>query len=157
MKIYVASSWKTPLHYEVVELLEEKGHQVYDYRQAGPALGPHWPAKGTPVPYRDLHHLLNMPQAQATYTRDMKALIEAEAVVCVMPCGRSAHLELGYAIGAGKLTYLVWDVPDEPDVMHRAVDAVVSATDMRYTLPPLLENKPTTTAIHRLYQSPRIT
>ena len=86
----------------------------------------------------------------------MAALRNADAVVCVMPCGRSAHLELGYAIGTGKLTYLVWDLQDEPDVMHRAVDAIIPASEMKQALPQLLANPSQTPATERLYHSPQL-
>jgi hypothetical protein len=44
----------------------------------------------------------------------------------VLPCGRSAHLEAGFAIGKGKPT-LVW-VPefDTPDLMVKMADHVTS-------------------------------
>ena len=62
---------------------------------------------------------------QSIFNRDMEALEACEAVVCVLPCGRSAHLELGYGIGAGKRTVLLWHDGDAPDIMHKAVDAIV--------------------------------
>ena len=39
MKIYVASSWRTPRHDEVVNALRDAGHTVYNYRE--PASGGH--------------------------------------------------------------------------------------------------------------------
>lgn len=41
------------------------------------------------------------PFAEEDIKNDMDALV---AVVSVIPCGRSARLELGYATGGGKLT-----------------------------------------------------
>ncbi len=49
-----------------------------------------------------------------------------------MPCGRSAHLELGYAVGAGKLT-LVYANEDycpgfEPELMWKMASGIVTST-----------------------------
>ena len=38
----------------------------------------------------------------------MDALLEADACVLVLPCGASAHLEFGYAVGAEKLTAVLF-------------------------------------------------
>jgi hypothetical protein len=36
-----------------------------------------------------------------------------------MPCGRSAHLEAGYFVGAGKPLYIVIYDPCEPELMYK--------------------------------------
>lgn len=55
----------------------------------------------------------------------MGALLECDACVLVMPCGRSAHLELGWAAGAGKDTaILLFD--GEPELMYQMVDLLAS-------------------------------
>ena len=44
----------------------------------------------------------------------------------VLPCGKSAHLELGYAVGKGKRTVIF--MPEEPerwDVMYNFADQIV--------------------------------
>ena len=46
------------------------------------------------------------PRAAEGFTLDMDALKACDTLVLVLPCGRSAHLELGYAIGAGKKTII---------------------------------------------------
>ena len=43
----------------------------------------------------------------------------------MLPCGRWAHLELGYGIGTGKRTVPLWHDGDEPDITHNAVDKIV--------------------------------
>ena len=156
MKIYVASSWSTAYHPKVVKLLREQGHQVYDYRADGPALGEQWNFTKEGVDYQNITALFEIPQAKSTYQKDMLALQEAEAVICLLPSGRSAHIELGYAIGTGKFTYLVWSDPELPDLMHRAVDGVVSTANMVVQLPKLLANPPEATPKQRLHQAPQV-
>ena len=43
--------------------------------------------------------------------KDMAALRSADATVLVLPCGRSAHLELGWAAGSGQRTVVLLDDP----------------------------------------------
>jgi hypothetical protein len=58
----------------------------------------------------------------------MDALRAAEAVVLVMPCGRSAHLEAGWAVGAGRrLAILLAD--GEPELMYSMADAICSTVE----------------------------
>jgi hypothetical protein len=49
----------------------------------------------------------------------MNALEKADVTVLVLPCGRSAHLELGYAVGASRFTVVLLDDPmSEPELMY---------------------------------------
>ena len=69
------------------------------------------------------------PRAIEGFDADMDALRDADIVVLVLPCGKSAHLELGWAVGAGKRTCVY--VPEEtltPELMYRMVDHI--APDM---------------------------
>jgi hypothetical protein len=51
----------------------------------------------------------------------MGALKWCDTCVLVLPCGRSAHLEAGWAAGAGKFTVgLLAD--GEPDLMWKMLD-----------------------------------
>lgn len=120
MKVYVASSWRNEVYPEVVEVLRQAGHEVYDFRYQGSS---DW--NPTEMTSSHLFDFLDHPKVQSIFQRDMDALVASDAVVCVLPCGRSAHLELGYGIGAGKRTVLLWHDGDAPDIMHKAVDAIV--------------------------------
>ena len=120
MKVYVASSLRNDLYPRVLEVLRQAGHDVYDFRHQG---GADW--NPTELSSDELFTFLNHPKVDSIFRKDMDALIESDAVVCVLPCGRSAHLELGYGIGAGKRTVLLWHDGDAPDIMHKAVDSIV--------------------------------
>ena len=57
---------------------------------------------------------------------DKSALDQCDTCVLLLPCGRSAHLEVGYAIGQGKPTIIVLDQEKfEPELMYLLADAVV--------------------------------
>lgn len=132
MKIYVASSWRNEIQPVVVEVLRGLGHDVYDFRDAD---GFHWRDVDPTVEVGgfadygtrsvDLKPLLDSPQAQRGFARDMANLKLADACVAVLPCGRSAHLELGYAVGAGKITAVLLDDPCQAELMYRMLDYVV--------------------------------
>ncbi len=121
MKVYLASSWRNEVYPEVLEALRSSGYEVYDFRHQG---GVEWNIAAG-VDSGGLLDLLQHPGVESIFRQDMDALVNCDAVVCVLPCGRSAHLELGYGIGAGKRTVLLWHDGDEPDIMHKAVDAIV--------------------------------
>ncbi len=48
----------------------------------------------------------------------------ADACVLLLPCGRSAHLELGWFVGQGKATCILHSHEMmEPELMSKMVDA----------------------------------
>lgn len=125
MRIYVASSWRNEARQQAtVRALRDVGHDVYDFRNPSP--GDHgfsWRQCATPeqlknaARFRD--EVLTHPVAQAGFRKDMQALENADATVLVLPCGRSAHLELGYAVGAKQRTIALLDDPmSEPELMY---------------------------------------
>ena len=99
MNIYVASSWRNAQQPFVVHTLRNDGHDVYDFKEHGfnwAEIDPDW-RTWSPERYRAC---LDHPIARAGFAHDMAALRDCEACVLVRPCGISAHLELGWAVGA---------------------------------------------------------
>ena len=125
MKIYVASSWRNAKQPDVVNELRQAGHNVYDFRNPAPGLhgfawsqiDPKWKAWSSQEFARALRHSM----AAEGYFCDMQSLIEARAVVLVMPCGRSAHLEFGWAVGRGKIGIILLS-DGEPELMYKMAD-----------------------------------
>lgn len=131
MRIYVASSWRNEdAQQSVVRALRAEGHNVYDFRNPEP--GDHgfsWrqidPDKSWLQDPDRFRAGLKHPIAQRGFALDMGALRECDACVLVLPCGRSAHLELGWATGAGKRTVVLLDRPmSEPELMYLMCDAI---------------------------------
>jgi len=125
MRIYVASSWRNKRQPLVIDFLREIGHEVYDFRHPCPYdTGFHWSQIGegwkdwTRDEFRDA---LQHPLACSGYALDICALKTCDACVLIMPCGRSAHLELGFAVGMGKATAILLET-GEPELMYRMVD-----------------------------------
>lgn len=127
MRIYVASSWRNTYQPEVVAKLRALGHEVYDFRGGGDGWTPtegeggfSWKSidgdwkEWTPEQYV---LALDHPLAIDGFNRDMNALKRCDACIFVMPCGPSASMEMGWAVGAGKLVAAYIPGMREPDLM----------------------------------------
>jgi hypothetical protein len=132
VRIYVASSWRNAYQPPVVVALRAAGHDVYDFRNPRPGdEGFHWTAiEPAPKPWsgETLRAALRHPVAVAGFASDMDALRACDVCVLVLPCGRSAHLELGWAVAAGKITSVLMVGPDEPELMYAMVDDISTST-----------------------------
>jgi hypothetical protein len=130
--IYVASSWRNLLQPAIVAMLRKVGHEVYDFRNPAPGkngfnwreIDPNW-QQWTPAQYRDA---LQHPIAQAGFELDMASLRACNACVLVLPSGRSASFEFGWAVGTGKKAAVVMFEPCEPELMYRGA-AVLTTPD----------------------------
>ena len=127
MRIYVASSWRNERQPDVVAALRSAGHEVYDFRNPRPGdvgfkwseIDPAW-QQWTPGKFRAA---LLHPVAEAGFRSDFDAMKWADAGVLVMPCGRSAHLESGYFVGACKPLFILLS-DGEPELMYAMASAI---------------------------------
>jgi len=130
MKIYVASSWRCHHQPIVVGGLRDRGYDVYDFKNPGfedhgfhwSEIDPNWKNWTTKQFIEGLKH----PIAQRGFDSDMNALRGCDACVLVLECGRSAHLEAGWAQGAGKplLIYIPGGTKLEPELMYKMAHGV---------------------------------
>lgn len=127
MKIYVASSWRNGLQPNVVRVLRDKGHEVYDFRQPTEndsgfhwsEIDPKWQS-WSPEQYRNG---LKNPLAETGFKSDLDAMKWADVFVGVMPFGRSASFEMGWGAGHGKKTVLLLE-SGEPELMAKMFDYI---------------------------------
>jgi hypothetical protein len=136
MKLYVASSWRNILQPDVVRTLRELGHEVYDFRHPKPGdNGFTWKQVGAPTEFVDKvdpktwRLLLQHPRAVDGYESDISHVRWCEAVVYVLPCGRSASWEFGYAMGQGKRGYVVAFEDVEPELMFREAEIITDLAE----------------------------
>lgn len=138
--IYVASSWRNPRQPEVVQTLRDTGYECYDFRNpAEGSVGFSWrqtkdgrtpsitegiKMKGSDWEQSDeFLKMLEHPRAQEGFSNDYAAMCRADVIVMVLPCGKSAHLELGWAAGrVDKRTAILLEDPVEPELMYLCAD-----------------------------------
>lgn len=138
--VYVASSWRNPMHPAVCSVLTAAGIEHYDFRNPPGGTGFSWrevktgdgsdsipagqvKAKGSD--WENVEEYLRMvahPRALRGFEADYTAMRKADTFVMVLPCGKSAHLELGWAVGAGKRTAILLEDPVEPELMYLCAD-----------------------------------
>ena len=140
MRIYVASSWRNVQHPEVVRQLLDIGHDVYDFQHPSSehSFSFHW--SSIDPNWRNWTHeqfklALVHPLAQDGLEADTEALEWCNALVLVMPCGRSSHIKLGHAIGTKKRSIILLDSESEPELMYGMADSL--CTNMKEVIEAL--------------------
>lgn len=130
--MYVIGSLRNDRVPEVAQALRAAGFDAFDdWYSAGPEADDYWQGhqKSKGLSYRDA---LSGPAARNVFLFDKEHLDEADAVVLVLPAGKSAHLELGYAIGQDKPGFVFMEEePERWDVMYQfALDIAVGVEDL---------------------------
>lgn len=128
-RIYLASSWRNEQQPALVSTLREWGHKVYDFKNPAPGqegfswreIDPNW-QRWTAAEYAAA---LKTPIACHGYTFDMRAMEWADTCVLLLPCGRSAHLEMGWFAGRGKRTIVMTRDGEEPELMALMCNHIV--------------------------------
>lgn len=134
--VYVASSWRNPLQVAVCAALRSVDIDHYDFKNPPEGAGFSWnevkpgdlqsssmAVKGADwEPVTEYLAMVNHPRAVEGFETDFAAMQRADTFVLVLPCGKSAHLELGWAVGAGKRTAILLEDPVEPELMYKMVD-----------------------------------
>lgn len=127
-KVYVASSWRNIAQPAVVEAIRSMGHEVYDFRHPKPDdqgfswgdIASEWQGWNA----KEYVNALDHPIAVAGFNSDFDAMRWADTFVLVQPCGRSAHLEMGWAVGQGKATIMLLGPDIEPELMVKMCDHI---------------------------------
>lgn len=123
--IYVIGSLKNKEVPEVALYLRSLGFDVFDeWYSAGPEADDYWQQH---CAQREMTYAeaLASPHAECVFEFDKKYLDLSDTVVLVLPAGKSGHMELGYAAGQGKRTFVLFDgEPDRYDIMYRFATGV---------------------------------
>lgn len=131
MKIYVIGSLRNPDIPGVADHLRAtlKCQVFDDWYSAGPEADDKWRDHQK---FKGLTHkqALMGPAAVNVYNFDKSHLDDSDMAVLVMPAGKSGHLELGYMVGKGKKTYILFDAePERWDVMHQFATSIAYSLD----------------------------
>jgi len=109
-RIYIIGSLRNPAIIDVANALEQAtGYEAWaSWFAAGPEADDHWKAYEI-ARGRNYAEALDSYAARHVFSFDKTHLDESDAVVLVLPAGRSGHLELGYAIGRGMPGFILLD------------------------------------------------
>lgn len=148
-RIYLASSWKMFESVRTIaEALRSDGHEVFDF--SDPDSRPEglghfvfnasdW--SGKPLEEIDWLEFLQYGATRTAFESDRGGLDWADTVVMILPCGRSAHMEAGYAVGKGKELFIIGELPKgEFDVMHLFADGHYRVEEIAQLMDRLLED-----------------
>lgn len=120
-KVYVVSSWRNPDFDDFVKAIanirdDDTGkalYEVYNFKTRGVSY--HYSKKESS---EDFWKVLGNEEARGIFRRDMTYLRNADIVILLLPSGKSAHLELGFACGLGKDAYVVLNGVFEPEITY---------------------------------------
>lgn len=132
-KIYLASSWRN-IHQPEVLVALRGYHDVYDFRNPKEGdSGFHWEEIDKRWQYwtrSEYRVALSNPLANSGFKSDFDAMKWADTCVLLLPCGRSAHLEAGYFVGAAKPLHIyLADPQTEPELMYKMATGIHCTMD----------------------------
>lgn len=135
--IYIATSWRNTLQPSVVKILRAAGYAVYDFREPGEGkrafawseIVEHGMQNHDSVPASDFLDAMETDRVREGFDNDYRGMQDADIFVLLLPCERDAHLELGWAVGAGKETHIVLDDPCKASLMYQMVDHIHANVD----------------------------
>lgn len=113
LRVYLASSWRNPYYPHVLGRLREVPKtDVYDFRNPAPGntgfswrqIDPNWERWD----FERMNAALSHPAAQSGFAYDADALRWCDVLILLLPSGRSAALEAGWAAGSGKRTCVLF-------------------------------------------------
>lgn len=145
-KIYLAASWRNGFQPYVLRELRAAGHEVYDFRNPAPGVnGFSWtyvenaPRDREKWSALEIINVLNSERAQQGFDLDFDAMKAADVGVMLMPSGRSAHIEAGYFVGAGKPLFIVLPLGlvCEPELMWKMGTVLTDGDSLRKALEEL--------------------
>ena len=130
MKVYIATSWRMEnTAVLLARRLREEGFEVdcFCENRAGRYVF-RWPElvdKEEDLKNYDAKSFIDDPRVRRAFKEDKKWLDWADVCVLLLPSGRSAHLEAGYAKGQGKKLYVLGGfIKGEFDVMYNFADGL---------------------------------
>ena len=127
VQVYIASSWRNAAYRAAVHDVRAAGYTVHDWQD--PEGWFDWSdvdkncASWTPEQFlAGLDH----PIADQGFGRDLMGMLESDVFLLLLPCGASAHLEAGWAVGNGKPVCIVLDAEPRAELMYKLADRIVT-------------------------------
>ena len=127
MKIYIASSWKNGDDVkEIAAFLRENGHEVDCFADESTGRFVFHYSEIDSFENLDAINFMYDERSKKAFAEDKKWIDWSNCVLLVLPAGKSAHLEAGYAVGKGKylIIYQQTFPKGEFDVMYGFADLI---------------------------------
>jgi hypothetical protein len=107
MKIYISSSWKNRSYVrDTAILLRNEGHEVYDFTDPTCRKTPEIPPEKYPEQFDSSRHIyyryIDKPEWRAAVEGNRAAIMWADLIVLILPCGIDSHADWALGVGAGK-------------------------------------------------------
>lgn len=136
MKIYIATSWKQKNRAILLARnLREKGHETDCFCDESTGRFVFHFSEVGELKNIDAKSFLKNEQALKAFEEDKKWIDWADAVVMLLPCGNSSHLEAGYAKGKNKKLYILGPFEKGSfDVMYGFADKLCSNEEELYNI-----------------------
>lgn len=129
MKVYIASSWRNQQYEAAKKAFENAGYEVLDWRGkdgfSWSKVSPNWKSWTKEEQIEALNH----DEAIRGFARDQAMIDVCDLLVLLLPCGKSAHMEMGYATGIGKFVIVILAGEAEAELMYMFADAVYPSVD----------------------------
>ena len=146
-KIYLASSWKRKETVRVMhDILVKRGHVVDSFCSTdGKRSSFNWDElveimykEGIDLRSANAISMADHWRVKEAFREDKKYIDWSDTLIMLMPCGRSAHLEAGYAAGTGKKLYIIGGFEKgEFEVMYGFADGMYEYNDVHKLLESL--------------------
>lgn len=134
-KIYLASSWRNIYQADVLAMLRDAEHEVYDFKNPAPGnTGFSWKQihddPSVMLSAKGLRDTLAHPVSCAGFKCDYDAMKWSDCGVLLLPSGMSAHLEAGWLSGSGRPVAVFAPEVKEPELMYKCFDDADGSTPL---------------------------
>lgn len=136
MVVYLIGALKNKKIPLIGNELRKLGFEVFDdWFSPGPEADDFW-REYEKTKTSSYKQALNGWAAKHIFEFDKHHLDRSDITILVMPAGKSGHLELGYCVGRGKITYVLFDEePERWDIMYQfANDVFFDLEDLKNEL-----------------------
>jgi hypothetical protein len=105
---FVASRWRNrDSVFALVDAIRAKGKSAYNFMENDPYHSSDEDPEKVMKGFEATEDWKNTQMVKDIFTKDMEALQASDAVILLLPAGKSAHIEIGVAYGMQKKTILI--------------------------------------------------
>lgn len=126
---FVASRWRNRNSvFSLVNAIRAKGKSVYNFMEDDPYHSSTDDPEEVMKAFEATEDWENTQMIKDIFTKDMTALKASDAVILLLPAGKSAHIEIGSAYGMKKRTILIGE-QKEAESLYLIFDEMYPTTE----------------------------